>query len=72
VLLLLTVEGLQLPVIPFVEVVGSNGAVLPAQIGEIALKAGVTPGIEKSKQVGFAVLPQKSVTDPELAVRQTW
>jgi len=37
---LLTVEGLHEPVIPFVEVDGSTGATEPAHIGAIALKVG--------------------------------
>jgi hypothetical protein len=38
---LLTVAGLQFPVIPFVEVVGNTGAVDPVQIGFIAAKVGI-------------------------------
>ena len=38
---LLTVFGDQLPVIPFAEVLGSNGAVAPLQIGGNAEKVGV-------------------------------
>ncbi len=39
---LLTTAGLQVPVIPLVEVVGNTGAVEPAQNAGIAAKAGVT------------------------------
>ena len=36
-----TVSGLQVPVILFVDVVGSIGATAPSQIGAIALNAGI-------------------------------
>ena len=39
---LLTTAGLQVPVIPLVEVVGNVGAVEPAQNAGIAANAGVT------------------------------
>ena len=42
---MLTVAGDQVPVILFVEVVGSTGAADPEQIGPIAAKAGVTLGV---------------------------
>ena len=42
--MLLTVAGLQVPVIPFVDVVGSVGATAPLQICAIALKVGNTEG----------------------------
>jgi hypothetical protein len=38
---LLTVAGLQVPVMPFVDVVGSIGAVDPVQMGFTAAKVGV-------------------------------
>jgi hypothetical protein len=38
---LLTVAGLHIPVIPFVDVVGSTGAVAPIQIGLTAVNVGV-------------------------------
>jgi hypothetical protein len=38
---LLTVEGLQVPVIPFVDVIGSIGAGAPVQMGFTAAKVGV-------------------------------
>ena len=38
---LLTVAGFQLPVIPFVDVVGSVGEIDPVQIGFTAAKVGV-------------------------------
>jgi hypothetical protein len=39
---LLTVAGLQVPVIPLVDVVGKTGAAAPLHIGAIAAKVGVT------------------------------
>ena len=41
---LLTVDGLQLPVIPLVDVVGKTGAVVPLQNAGIALNVGATIG----------------------------
>jgi hypothetical protein len=41
---LLTVAGLQVPVIPFVDVVGKTGAVAPLQIAGTAANVGVTIG----------------------------
>jgi hypothetical protein len=41
---LLTVAGFQVPVIPFVDVVGKTGAVAPLQIADIAAKVGVVEG----------------------------
>jgi hypothetical protein len=38
---LLTVAGLHIPVMPFVDVAGSVGAVAPVQIGFTAAKVGV-------------------------------
>jgi hypothetical protein len=38
---LLTVAGFHIPVIPFVDVVGSTGAVAPIQIGLTAVNVGV-------------------------------
>ena len=38
---MLTVAGFHMPVIPFVEVVGSTGADEPLHIGAMALKVGV-------------------------------
>ena len=43
-MVLLTVAGLQVPVIPFVDVAGSVGETAPLQIGAIALKVGKTEG----------------------------
>ena len=42
-----TTEGLQVPVIPFVEVTGNEGTVPPAQIVKLVpkLNAGITFGI---------------------------
>ena len=42
---LLTTAGLQVPVIPLVEVVGNTGAVEPEQNVGIAANAGVTLGV---------------------------
>lgn len=42
VVVLFTVPGDQLPVIPLVEVVGKTGAVAPLQIAGTALNAGIT------------------------------
>ena len=42
VVVLLTVAGLQVPVIPLLDVVGSTGAVAPEQIGATAVNVGVT------------------------------
>ena len=42
---LLTVAGLQVPVMPFSEVKGKTGAVAPEQIGGTAVKVGVTFGL---------------------------
>jgi hypothetical protein len=41
VVVVLLIVGLQVPVIPFVEVVGSVGAVSPEQMGATVLKVGV-------------------------------
>ena len=43
--MLLTIAGLQVPVIPFVDVVGNVGATAPLQSGAIALKVGKTEGL---------------------------
>jgi hypothetical protein len=53
---LLTVAGLQVPVIPLVDVVGKIGAVAPLHIGAIAAKVGVVIGFTVT--VKFAVLAQ--------------
>ena len=42
---LLTVAGLQLPVIPLLDVVGKTGAVAPEQIGSMGSNAGTTFGL---------------------------
>ena len=42
---MLTVAGLHVPVILFVDVVGSVGAVAPEQIGAIASNVGVMLGL---------------------------
>jgi acetyl-CoA carboxylase alpha subunit len=42
---LLTAAGLHVPVILFVDVVGSAGAVAPEQIGAIAANVGTTLGL---------------------------
>ncbi len=43
--MLLTVAGVQVPVIPLIDVVGNTGAAVPEQIGAMAAKVGVTAGI---------------------------
>ena len=48
---MLTAAGLQVPVIPLVEVAGSTGAVDPEQIGAIAAKVGVTFGFTVTVKV---------------------
>jgi hypothetical protein len=52
---LLTVAGLQVPVIPFVEVVGKIGAVAPLQIAEIGANVVVT-GLEHASETQVALL----------------
>jgi len=42
VVVLLTVAGLHVPVIPLFDVVGNTGATEPEQTGAIAVKVGVT------------------------------
>jgi len=42
---LLTTAGVQVPVIPFVEVNGNTGATAPEQIGVTTAKAGITVGL---------------------------
>ena len=68
VVVLLT-AGLHVPVTPLVDVVGSTGAADPLQIGVTALKVGVTTATLKVRQAGGAILPHKSVTDPEAFVK---
>jgi hypothetical protein len=51
VVVVLLTAGDQVPVIPFVDVVGSVGAAVPKQIGVIALKVGV---------IGFTTLTFKT------------
>jgi hypothetical protein len=60
---LLTVAGLQVPVMPLLEVVGKTGAVAPLQIVGIAVNVGVTIGFTVT--VKLAVL----IHVPELAVK---
>ena len=69
---LLTVAGDHVPVMPLVEVVGSTGAAEPLQIGPTALNVGIVVAMVKLRQPGGATLPQRSVTDPEAFVKQTW
>ena len=45
VVVLLTVAGDQVPVIPLVDVVGNIGAVAPLHIGATGAKVGVTLGV---------------------------
>jgi len=42
---LLTTAGVQVPVMPLIDVVGNTGAAVPEQIGAIAAKVGVTFGV---------------------------
>ena len=42
---MLTTAGVQVPVMPFVDVNGNTGATDPSQIGAIAAKVGVTLGV---------------------------
>ncbi len=72
VVVLLTVAGLHVPEIPLIEVAGSTGAVDPLQIDATGLNVGTTVVTVKLRQPGSATFPQRSVTDPEAAVRQTW
>jgi hypothetical protein len=60
---LLTVAGLQVPVIPLVDVLGKTGAVAPLQIAGMAANVGVT--------IGFTVMVKLAVIIhvPELAVK---
>ena len=48
---LLMVAGLQVPVIPLLEVVGSVGATVPAQKAGIAVKVGITFGLTVTSSV---------------------
>ena len=48
---LLTTAGLQVPVIPLVEVPGNVGAAEPAQKAGIALNVGVTFGVTVTSRV---------------------
>ena len=54
-MVLLTIAGLQVPVIPFVDVVGSVGATAPLQMGAIALKVGNTEGLTVTVSVVVVV-----------------
>jgi len=48
---LLTVAGLQVPVMPLVEVVGKTGAAAPLQMGATALNVGVIFGFTVTDMV---------------------
>ena len=50
-MVLLTVAGDQVPVMPFNEVVGNTGAAEPEQIGVIAANVGVTVGFTVTASV---------------------
>ena len=52
---LLTTAGSQVPVIPFVDVVGNVGATVPEHIGFTAAKVGVTFGVTVISKVVVAV-----------------
>ena len=43
--MLLTTAGVQVPVIPLIDVFGNTGAAVPEQIGAITAKVGVTAGV---------------------------
>jgi hypothetical protein len=51
-IVLLTIAGFQVPVIPFVEVVGKTGAAAPLHIGAIVANVGVTIGFTVTVIVG--------------------
>jgi hypothetical protein len=53
---LLTVDGLQVPEIPFNDVVGKVGAVVPAQKGGIAANTGKKIGFDKKIPVNKLVV----------------
>jgi hypothetical protein len=57
VVVLLTVAGLHVPVIPLLEVTGNTGAGAPLHIGAIAVKVGTTFGLTVT--VNVAVLAQR-------------
>ena len=48
---LLTTAGDQVPVMPFIDVVGNTGASVPEQIDAIAAKVGVTAGVTVTSMV---------------------
>lgn len=52
---MLTVDGLQVPVIPLLDVAGNTGAVVPAQNGGIAVKEGEKIGLDKITPVNKLV-----------------
>jgi hypothetical protein len=59
---LLTVEGLQVPIIPLLDVVGKTGAVAPLQIAGIAVNVGVTIGFTVTDKLAVAIqLPELAV-----------
>jgi hypothetical protein len=59
---LLTVAGLQVPVIPLFEVVGKTGAIAPLQIAGIAVNVGVTIGFTITDKLAVAIqLPELAV-----------
>jgi hypothetical protein len=51
---LLTVAGFHVPVMPFVDVVGSVGATDPVQIGFTAAKIGIMPELTVTSKVVVA------------------
>ena len=57
---------------PLLEVVGSTGGTDPLHIDPMGVKAGTVVAILKFKQAGGATLPQRSGTEPDTFVRQTW
>ena len=61
-MVLLIVAGNQLPVIPFVDVVGKVGATDPEQIGPIELNNGTIGPFTVNVELAVAVQPQEFVT----------
>ena len=59
-------EGLQVPLMPLVDVVGKLGGVDPAQKGAILLNLGVNTGFDKiSPVLSSVVQPFVSITNSE-------
>ena len=54
---MLTVAGLQVPVMPLLDVAGSTGVVAPLHIGTMAAKVGVTCGLTVKVRVTILSQP---------------